>query len=216
MQEHATPDFPYAEVVPLTSINRLIQFLQPESVLLSARPGGLIRFEHEAKQQYCHLLVKGYVVIYRIEDSLTLNTETSPFIFGLCAFNQHTHHLALEASADAVIYRLPLETAWGIIRSESLWQPLAHLMAYIASRIFVHCTRLSHPGAYGVIRHLLVEFSRESEEIQQQESVACYIQNRSLLSRSCIMAILSALRKGEWVEITNGKLISIKQLPEKF
>jgi hypothetical protein len=216
MQEHATPDLPYAEVAPLTSINRLIHFLQPAAVKLSARPGGLIRFEHSAKQQYCHLLVKGYVVIYRIEDSLALNTETSPFIFGLCALNQHTHHLALQASADAVIYRLPLETAWGIIRNESLWQPLSHLMAYIASRIFAHCTRLSHPGAYGVIRHLLVDLSRETEEIRQQESVVCYIQNRSFLSRSCIMAILSTLRKGSWLEITNGKLISIKQLPEKF
>jgi hypothetical protein len=155
-------------------------------------------------------------MVYRTKDGLALNTESAPFIFGLGALNQNANYLALRSSEDAVIYQLSLETAMKIIKRDSLWQPLSLMMAYVASRLFTHCTRLSQPDAYGVIRHLLLELALEPETFRRQQSAVCYIQNRSHLSRSCISAILSALRQGSWIDISQGKLISIKVLPEKF
>jgi DNA-binding IscR family transcriptional regulator len=47
-------------------------------------------------------------------------------------------------------------------------------------------------------------------------NVADYIQERTQLARSTIMAILGELRRGDYVEIKRGKLMGIKHLPKEY
>ncbi|QRG81020.1 helix-turn-helix domain-containing protein [Citrobacter sp. R56] len=200
---------------PERSLQQLFTALEPQATPLLTRKGTLLQYATD-EINYCYLLHRGHVVINRTKDGLSLNTETAPFIFGFCMLSDNPCRLTLCASADAVLSRLPLDLAMDIIKQHALWEPLSHVMAHISSRIFTHCTRMSQPGAYGTVRYLLFELSLESEEFRKSESVVNYIQSRSFLSRSGIMAVLSTLRRGNYIEINNGKLNSINYLPTKF
>lgn len=200
---------------PEQSIRQLLTALNSQATPLLTRKGTLLQYVTD-EINYCYLLHKGHVVINRATDGLSLNTETAPFIFGFSMLTPSSCQLTLCTSADAVLSRLPLDLAVKIIQQQALWEPLCHVMTHISSRIFTHCTRLSQPGAYDAIRYLLFELSLESEEFRESESVVKYIQSRCFLSRSGIMAVLSTLRRGGYIEIKNGKLILINCLPTKF
>lgn len=215
MSDSPTIDIFLRENKPEQSFRQLLTALNTQAIPLLTRKGTLLPYATD-EINYCYLLNKGHVVINRTIDGLSLNSETAPFIFGFSMLSNNPCRLTLCTSADAVVSRLPLGLAMDLIQQHALWEPLSHVMVHISSRIFTHCTRLSQPGAYGAIRYLLFELSLESDEFRKSESVVNYIQSRCFLSRSGIMAVLSTLRRGNYIEISNGKLLSINYLPTKF
>ncbi|MFU0892663.1 helix-turn-helix domain-containing protein, partial [Kluyvera sichuanensis] len=54
------------------------------------------------------------------------------------------------------------------------------------------------------------------EDIRSRMGVLSYIQQRTRISRSVIAEVLSALRKGEYIEMEKGKLVSITRLPTHY
>lgn len=215
MSDSPTIDIFLHENKPERSLQQLFTALTPPATPLLTRKGTLLQLVTD-EINYCYLLHKGHVVINRTKDELSLNSETAPFIFGFSMMSDNPCRLTLCTSEDAVVSRLPLGLAMDIIQQHALWESLSHVMVYVSSRIFNHCTRMSQPGAYGTIRYLLFELSLESETVRKSESVVNYIQSRCFLSRSGIMAVLSTLRRGNYIEISNGKLLSINYLPTKF
>ena len=197
------------------SLNNLLECLEPVAQPVETHKKTLLHFSNN-KIKYCYILEKGHVAINRVEDGLLLYTESAPFIFGFTMLNRDPYHVILCPSEDSVLKRLPLAQAMEIIRQESLWKALCNVMAHSLSRLFAHCTRISQPDIYSTIRYLLLELSQEVDELRKSESVVNYIQRRSFLSRSGISAALAELRRGSYIEMGNGKLISINQLPEKF
>lgn len=200
---------------PEHAFRQLLTALNTQATPLVTHKGMLLPYATD-EINYCYLLHNGHVVINRTIDGLSLNTETAPFIFGFSMLGSTPCRLTLCTSADAVVSRLPLDLAMDLIQQQALWEPLSHIMAHISSRIFAQCTRMSQPRAYDTIRNLLFELSLESEAFRKSETVVCYIQSRSFLSRSGIMAVLSTLHRGNHIEIIKGKLISINYLPAKF
>lgn len=215
MSDSPTIDIFLHENKPEQSFQELITALNTQAIPLLTRKGTVLQYATD-EIKYCYLLHKGHVVINRTIDGLSLNSETAPFVFGFSMLSDIPCRLTLCTSADAVVSRLPLGEAMDIIQQHVLWESLSHVMVHISSRIFTHCTRLSQPGAYGAIRYLLFDLSLESDEFRKSESVVNYVQNRCFLSRSGIMAVLSTLRRGNYIEINNGKLIKINYLPTKF
>lgn len=215
MSDSPTIDIFLHENKPEQSFQELLTALNTQAIPLLTRKGTVLQYAID-EIKYCYLLHKGHVVINRTIDGLSLNSETAPFVFGLSMLSDIPCRLTLCTSADAVLSRIPLDLAMDIIQQHVLWESLSHVMVHISSRIFTHCMRLSQPGAYGAIRYLLFDLSLESDEFRKSESVVNYVQSRCFLSRSGIMAVLSTLRRGNHIEINNGKLIKINYLPTKF
>ena len=70
---------------------------------------------------------------------------------------------------------------------------------------------------YSVIRNHLMEMLLLSEETRLRVSMLEYIQDRTHLSRSSILNVLSALKKGGYIESARGGYLqSITSSPEKF
>ena len=56
-----------------------------------------------------------------------------------------------------------------------------------------------------------------SEETRMRTSILDYIQDRTLLSRSSILNVLSALKRGEYIAFKRGGYLQkMKELPESF
>ena len=56
----------------------------------------------------------------------------------------------------------------------------------------------------------------ENEKYRNNITAENYIRDKTNLSRSGIMRILSELKEGGYIEINRGILIKVHQLPEKF
>jgi DNA-binding IscR family transcriptional regulator len=70
---------------------------------------------------------------------------------------------------------------------------------------------------YSVIRNHLMEMLLMPDETRLRVSILEYIQDRTHLSRSSILNVLSALKKGGYIEFARGGYLqSVNMLPEKF
>ncbi|VTM59683.1 Crp/Fnr family transcriptional regulator [Klebsiella pneumoniae] len=70
------------------------------------------------------------------------------------------------------------------------------LLAYHTSYMVYRDDLVLQQRTYSVIRNHLLEMMLLSDETRQRVSILEYIQDRTLLSRSSILNVLSALKKG--------------------
>lgn len=71
-------------------------------------------------------------------------------------------------------------------------------------------------SSYEIIRLQLLELMQEPERLRLNVTAANYIQNRTYLSRSGIMRILSQLRDAQCITLQRGVLLEVHSLPPKF
>lgn len=164
----------------------------------------------------CILLHKGYVTIVRSNDTLILNTESAPFIFGLGASSLPYMDYYLRTSEGAILSTISRTEAMAMIKKENLWQDYTLFLSYVFNRIFNHCIRISQQTSYETIKVLLNELMAESDELRLSTTIASYIQERSIISRSGILNILAVLRASGLIETEDGILKAIKKLPAKY
>nr|VXZ91764.1 putative DNA-binding transcriptional regulator [Klebsiella pneumoniae] len=108
-------------------------------------------------------------------------------------------------------------TGFGAFRQHNLWEEVTSLLAYHTSYMVYRDDLVLQQRTYSVIRNHLLEMMLLSEETRQRVSILEYIQDRTLLSRSSILNVLSALKKGGYIAFARGGYLqNIVSLPEKF
>lgn len=71
-------------------------------------------------------------------------------------------------------------------------------------------------NAYSVIREFLIEIHTLITEHNRDINVYDYIQEYTNFARSTIIKILSDLKKGNYIVIEKGRLVTMNTLPEKY
>ncbi|WP_413531020.1 helix-turn-helix domain-containing protein [Rahnella inusitata] len=163
------------------------------------------------------LLCEGKIDIYKTSDNLLYACAMAPFILGIegsfyrydfYRFRLHHHCIVKTLTLNQCI---ELISAHDLIKTVLNYQ--AYLNDYTASRIELLVNRTS----YEMVRGLLYELERLPHETRIKTSIINYIKYRSNLSKSGIVSIISTLRKGGYIEVCRGKLISIsRKLPKKY
>lgn len=178
---------------PTSHIENLITHLKPGSNIFETHPRQKINYENDSSRKcyYC----SPAVLRFRTRDGFMMNSESAPYVFGLSNQLAAADYLYMQTMGPSRIASLSLFTANTIIAEKDLWESLAHLLIYTAGRVYDHCTRISAPSSYAIIRSQLYELMQESAEIRQSITAANYIQSRTFLSRSSIMKILAELKK---------------------
>jgi len=69
---------------------------------------------------------------------------------------------------------------------------------------------------YELIRQSLMTLIAKKDELRRTINACDYIQEKTNISRSRIMKILSDLKMGNYIEIERGVLIKINKLPESY
>ncbi|AJR00378.1 hypothetical protein F652_2389 [Enterobacteriaceae bacterium bta3-1] len=67
-----------------------------------------------------------------------------------------------------------------------------------------------------MLKNKLIEIMDYPVERRRSISVASYVISRTMLSRSTIMRMLSDLLEGGYITMEKGKLLDMKNLPEKY
>lgn len=169
------------------------------------------------------LLEEGVASVCFAENQLVISTVLAPAILGLIdnygVFNglPDKRHCSLFAETDLSGRWIAHQAAVNILNEKNLWQEMAHILTQRLMVLSMREQELLGVDSYQMVRILLMELAVYSETYRRQINVLRFIQRRTNLSRSRITSILSELRKGGYIIIHRGVLMTIAQpLPANF
>ncbi|MGS6322642.1 helix-turn-helix domain-containing protein, partial [Enterobacter hormaechei] len=71
-------------------------------------------------------------------------------------------------------------------------------------------------NSYSQIRAMLINMAEWDDTLRSKIGVMNHIQRSTRISRSVVAEVLAALRQGNYINMSRGKLISINRLPTDY
>ncbi|MCD1125451.1 helix-turn-helix domain-containing protein [Jinshanibacter sp. LJY008] len=158
----------------------------------------------------------GLFPIYMNKEDRLLAYAEGLTILGLTNFHTNTVDIYIKPAQTSIIFTLSAEEAKKIIKEKNLYESIIYVLSNNIVEFFHTFEKTITSNNYSFIRILLMDLNQTSDAVKTSVTVASYIMKRSGLSRSYVMMVLSELRKGDYITMEDGKLISINSLPEKF
>lgn len=166
---------------------------------------------HHKGEALCLLILEGLITVHRETDGLAVATLPAPQVLGLGRLD-----IYIETLQPCKIAMLSVNDAHKVIKDNNLWENVAHYLLLASARLYTHGKQLSAPTAYEIICHQLRELLQEPNEIRTNKTAEQYIREKTHLSRSRIMKILSELKTGEYIVLHRGHLLEINHLPLRY
>ncbi|HBE9078760.1 helix-turn-helix domain-containing protein [Serratia fonticola] len=163
----------------------------------------------------CYLVRSGVCKLYNGADEIFVGTLRVPAIFGIGG-GLETASLFIQMQGAAEVATVSTQEFRQLVARLNLWELFSRHLYRMSIRFFMLSSHLSAPTAYASLRLQLLELMREPAELRENITAAQYIQEKTRLSRSSIMKIISQLKQGEFVKMDNGILKEIRHLPLKY
>ncbi|TNV11217.1 hypothetical protein FH968_22555 [Buttiauxella sp. B2] len=164
----------------------------------------------------CHIVRTGYCNIWKGDSNLIFVSLKAPLIMGIVNSLSMNKDIFVETLCPCEVATIPQEKALQLVDQHHKWEIFAKHTMFAVSKFLLFSEQTNAPTAYEILRHQLIALIQEPPEIRENVSAAVYIQTRTLLSRSAIMKILSALKVGGYVVLEHGILKELKKLPNKY
>ncbi|MDV0594422.1 MULTISPECIES: helix-turn-helix domain-containing protein [unclassified Enterobacter] len=201
---------------PLSELRRLEQCLKSASTPFKCAPQQLIT-SGECSESRTIVLQTGIIEIYRHSDELLVGIATAPFIFGLSTVMiNHCQEYRVQAKTSCTGFYLPAETTRQLIQQNSLWQDAFGWLSWINYILGKRDMQLVGNNSYHQIRAMLLNMAEWDETLRSKIGVMNHIQQSTRISRSVVAEVLAALRQGNYINMSRGKLVSINRLPSEY
>lgn len=200
---------------PATSFAVLDKHLSPycEPVTLSSAESVTL----SADEPEVMFVREGTVKIKRLRDGALLSISPSPTIIGLLSVHfPGSEGYEITALSRCRCYRLTTARCVALIDQHQLWSDAFRWASWLYRMREQRDIQLVGRPSYSQICDTLNIMANWSSELRARIGVLDYIHQRTHLSRSMIAEVLSALRKGEFITMSKGKLVSIKLLPRDY
>ncbi|MBB1199948.1 cAMP-binding protein [Enterobacteriaceae bacterium 89] len=206
-------------------LNTYVKKTRPESALqsiISATAGceekTLKKWARmDADESGCiYVVLKGEVEVRRRSDDLCIAVAEKQFVYGIADFFDEESNVYLLVRADTVIQQFDKQQFEQVVAANALWPELGRVLAWYMALLSKRDDVLIARTAYTIIREYLIEINELTLQYGRDINVYDYIQEYTSLARSTIVKILAELKKGEYIAVKNGKLLSLGCLPEKY
>lgn len=157
---------------------------------------------------------QGEILVSRQYNNVLLGIAQGPFINGLSTsiikrpveylYTTQTNCRGYYLSSTQAMLLLDENQLW---REAFTWLTWSHRLAQMRDSQLIGST------TYDQIRSTLLSMADWDDELRARIGVMNYIQRRTGISRSVIAEVLSALRKGNYIEMYKGKLLKVNRLP---
>lgn len=201
---------------PLEEMQVLIDAMLPFAERRSSRPRRSFYYT-EKGENIIYLVLEGTISLHRSSDGLVVASGYSPLIVGMTndvLMGESEYFFTTKTDISYAV--MPLVKAKEIIKENNLWESYSSLQSYLLKYISIHTAKNMALSTYDIITNQLTNLMQEPDSIRLSITASLYIQERTRLSRSGIMKILSALRVGNYITISDGVLININKFPSNF
>lgn len=202
-------------IKPVSHIQHILDRIAPYGENLQVSRGEILRYQAN-NVRYCYLLSSGSITLNRRGDGMVLGSQQPPFILGVSNQLSGCENLYIRAMEPTQLFRLPLERFNLLVNKFDLWESFCHLLIYTASHVYERCTVAAKMSSYDIIKFQLQQLMLEPERTRSRMTAANFITDRTFLSRSGVMRILSHLRDAGYITLQRGILIDIHHLPERY
>lgn len=113
-------------------------------------------------------------------------------------------------------FYLPTETTRQLIQQYSLWKEAFCWLSWINYILGKRDMQLVGNNSYHQIRAMLLNMAEWDETLRSKIGVMNHIQQSTRISRSVVAEVLAALRQGNYINMSRGKLVSINRLPTEY
>jgi CRP-like cAMP-binding protein len=205
----------YRLTKPVDDIERLIDALMADATTITFRHGQRLDLITQQEPK-CYLLRTGSVNVNRIRDGLVIGTVYGPAILGMSNFSSSLDPTYITADVDVGIGVVPLGDIFDILDKQQLWKSFSITLLYIVGHYHHYNLKMIAPTSYDKVRYQLIDLASKEMDFRASTNVTEFIHERTLLSRSHILSILSELKKGGYITIRKGNLLEINELPLRF
>ncbi|EAW8358999.1 helix-turn-helix domain-containing protein, partial [Salmonella enterica] len=173
-------------------------------------------------QSHILLITKGAIKACRRVDGIVIGSGVSPMILGLV--DAYADLYQLEEDSDVFFiaettceyYPVPVKYFVEIADEKHLWRDISNILMYRIAFMTNRDKNLIGQDAYSQIKALLLELWSYPESSRFEINAQNFIQQRTGLSRSRIMQVLSELKAGNYIKILHGRLLELRNLPVSF
>ena len=165
---------------------------------------------------YIHIIIRGEVDFRRESDELCMFSLNDQAIFGLSAIFYNSSHMYGLVRTETVVRQIKVEDFKQLMTEKNLWPELSKVLAWYICLMSKRDDVLVARSAYSVVREFLLEINDLIVQNKRDVNIYDYIQEYTSLARSTIIKILSDLKKGQYIVVENGRLLSLTSLPEKY
>lgn len=202
---------------PLSAFLALDKKLSQMGTRFQITTGELILPAHYTMKDVTVVVQQGVVSLHRHEGHVLCGILQSPSIFGLAAgANAIRNDYTLVAESNCRGFYLPAKETLKCLERNQLWRDAFYWMTWQTRMLEMRDMQLIGTNHYYQIRSTLLMMIDWEDDIRAKIGVLNYIQQRTRISRSVIAEVLSALRKGDYIEMKKGKLVSITRLPTHY
>lgn len=202
---------------PLAELYLLDKYFAPNGTPFEMPENTILTFNNIPSDNITFLLHHGEVAISRKYNDVLLGIAKAPFIKGLSAgvIKRPTEYIYTTQSICSGYY-LPSDQALALLEQHQLWREAFSWLTWWYRIAQTRDCQLIGSTTYEQIRSTLITMSDWDEFLRSRIGVMHYIQKRTGISRSVIAEVLSALRKGNYIEMHKGKLIKVNRLPHDY
>ncbi|QXY84594.1 hydrogen peroxide resistance inhibitor IprA [Salmonella bongori] len=201
---------------PLQEFSILDKYLSKQGARFEFVNDKEIICSSEESNTHTFVILDGVVSLIR-GDKVLIGIVQAPFIFGLAdGLAKKESQYKLIAESGCIGYRLASSQTLSIIEQHQLWREAFCWLAWKNQVLELRDRQLIGNNSYDQIRATLITMIKWDEELRSRIGVMNYIHQRTRVSRSVVAEVLAALRKGNYIEMNKGKLVSINRLPSEY
>ncbi|QKN79840.1 helix-turn-helix domain-containing protein [Scandinavium goeteborgense] len=202
---------------PSQDIQKIIDVCQGLTVALPYEHGKSLKLPNIQSGNVL-FLTSGAVNVYRAQDDLLISELKSPYIFGIIHSEIESHYCYIKSSTHATFTTINYDEFTRRLNENNLWPTLFKIVSHMVTYFIRRDLRLVNQNRYNVVKSFLHELNELPIEKKSKTTVTNYIVRRSGLSRSGVMGILSELKKGQYIALSDkGHLLSLNDsIPDNF
>lgn len=103
-----------------------------------------------------------------------------------------------------------------VIEEQKLWKETSHVISFYYHVLLWKSYHFYAADSYVLVRKSLITLGEMTPETRMNINASQYITSTTNLSKSYVMKVIQELRKGGYIEIQRGRLISLGKLPQKY
>ncbi|WP_140919820.1 helix-turn-helix domain-containing protein [Limnobaculum xujianqingii] len=162
------------------------------------------------------IFYQGEAELRRKSDDLLLFSSENRQLIGLPMSETFQRFCYLRTNSVCDIELVERNAFYQAVEKEHCWLDVIAVLSYYHA-VFLWRDSYAHTkSSYLVVRHLLFQLNQLPEEKRYSINIAEFIQERTNLSRSYIMKVLSDLKTGGYITLKKGRLIKLNHLPAKY
>jgi CRP-like cAMP-binding protein len=205
-------------VRPIDELHLLATLFKPYAKEHKLKAKVKIKLNPEApfEERRAFILSNGEAALYRNSSNLLISHVFPGAIFGLGEMFAPYAANYLRAETDCTLHTITVPEVMTVLNENNAWPTLTTVMSYYLQYLTFRDLNMVGNTTYRLIRNCIYEYHGLPPEIQNNQALSNFIQNKTALSRSLIMKILLSLKTGGYIEIKKGRLVHMNKLPLEY